>query len=124
MADRKRAEKRGRCAETLAAFSLTLKGYSIIARRVRNSAGEIDLIARRKTLIAFIEVKARKTHASALESVTPKAQARIARAAEIWMARRSDLTECDWRFDIITVTPRAWPTHVRDAWRPNARHNY
>ncbi len=120
MADRRKAERRGRWAETLAACSLMLKGYTLLARRVRNNAGEIDLIARRGTLIAFIEVKARKTHTLAAESVTPKAQRRISRAAEIWMARRSDLAHCDWRFDIITVTPRRWPTHIREAWRPDA----
>lgn len=118
MTDRKRAERRGRWAETLAALSLQLKGYQILARRVRNTAGEVDLIARRKKLIAFVEVKARKTHRIALDAVTMTAQKRITRAAEIWMARRSDLTDCDWRFDIITVTPNSWPTHVRDAWRP------
>lgn len=121
MDDRKQAEQRGRWAETLAALSLTLKGYTILARRVRTPSGEIDLIARRKNLVAFIEVKARKTHALALESVTPKAQARISRAAQIWMSRRADLASCDWRFDIITVTPRRWPGHVADAWRPDAR---
>ena len=120
MANRKRAEKRGRWAETLAAISLTLKGYTILARRVRTPSGEIDLIARRKMLVAFVEVKARKTHIAALEAVTPTAQVRISRAAEIWMSRRSDCVGCDWRFDIITVTPRRWPRHIRDAWRPTA----
>ena len=119
MADRKRAERRGRRAETLAALWLTLKGYTILARRVRNNAGEVDLIARRKNLIAFIEVKARKTHVLALEAVTATAKRRIARAAEIWMARRANLANCDWRFDIITLTPRSLPKHVKDAWRPD-----
>lgn len=121
MADRKKAERRGRWAETLAAFSLMLKGYTILARRVRTPSGEIDLIARRKTLIAFIEVKARKTHTLALQSVTPKAERRIARAAEIWMSRRTDLADYDWRFDVITVSPWRWPKHLRDAWRPEYR---
>lgn len=118
MADRKQAERRGRWAETLAAISLMLKGYTILARRVRTSAGEIDLIAKRKNLIAFIEVKARKTHALALEAVTTTAQKRITRTAELWMAKRPDLSVCDWRYDIITVTPKRWPRHMRDAWRP------
>ena len=115
--DRKKAERRGRWAETLAAFSLMLKGYTILARRVRNNAGEIDLIAKRKNLIAFIEVKARKSHTLALDAVTPTAQRRITRAAEVWMSKRANLAACDWRYDIITVTPRHWPSHVRDAWR-------
>lgn len=121
MADRKKAERRGRWAETRAAISLSLKGYTILARRVRTPSGEIDLIACRKSCVAFIEVKARKTHTLAQKSVTSKAERRIVRAAEIWMARRPELANHDWRFDVITVTPWRWPKHVRDAWRPEYR---
>lgn len=121
MANRKRAEQRGRRAETLAAIALQLKGYRILARRVRNSAGEIDLIAARKNIIAFIEVKARKSHAAASYAVTPKTEQRITRAAELWMARRPDLSQYDWRFDTITLIPRRWPRHIQDAWRPGFR---
>ncbi|MEI9930627.1 MAG: YraN family protein [Rhizomicrobium sp.] len=54
------AEKRGRRSETWAALFLRLKFYRILARRVRNRAGEIDLIARAPSgLVCFIEVKAR-----------------------------------------------------------------
>lgn len=118
---RQKAERKGRWAESLAALSLQLKGYQILARRARTPSGEIDLIARRKALIAFIEVKARKTQTLAVESVTPTAQRRITRAAELWMARRPDLAGLDWRFDIVTVTPRRWPKHHEDAWRPEPR---
>lgn len=120
MADRQAAERKGRRGEQLAALSLMLKGYRILARRVRNPAGEVDLIARRGNLVAFIEVKARATDTLAVEAVTTKARRRISRAAEIWMSRQRALQHCDWRFDIITVTPRQWPTHHRDAWRPDA----
>jgi len=119
MSDRKRAERRGRRAEWLASGMLMLKGYTILARRARTPSGEIDLIAKRGNLVAFVEVKARATSVLALEAVTSTAQARIIRAAELWMARRRDLGECDWRFDIVAVVPRRWPTHFRDAWRPD-----
>ena len=124
MVDRQRAEKRGRRAESLAAIMLMLKGYRILERRARTPAGEIDLIAKRGKLIAFVEVKARKTVIVALEAVTPRAQSRISRAAELWMARRSDFADHDWRFDIVAVLPGrflyfGWPKHFPDAWRPN-----
>lgn len=129
MADRKQAERRGRRAEQVASLLLQLKGYSILARRARTPSGEIDLIARRGKLLAFVEVKARATQVQCLEAVTPTARSRIGRAAELWMARRSDLSGLDWRFDIIAVTPRAllpaikitiaWPKHFCDAWRPD-----
>ena len=118
MTDRKQAEQRGRRAEQLAALMLMLKGYTILARRARTPSGEIDLIARRKNLVAFVEVKARSSEILAIEAVTTKAQGRIIRAAELWMARRSDLQDCDWRFDIVAVIPKRWPRHLRDAWRP------
>lgn len=121
MADRKKAERRGRRAETLAALALTLKGYTILARRVRLSVGEIDLIAKRGKLVAFIEVKARATHEAALEAVSHSSEQRIISAAEIWMSRRADLANHDWRFDIISVVPWRWPKHTPDAWRPEYR---
>lgn len=122
MTDRRAAEKRGRRSESLAAMFLQLKGYRILARRVRNRAGEIDLVAKKGNLIAFVEVKARTELSLALESVTPRAQKRISRAAEAWMAHRPDLRGNDWRFDIIAVTPGRLPHHARDAWRPAATY--
>ena len=116
---RKKAERAGRLGEWLAMLTLILKGYAILARRVRTGAGEIDLIARRGKLIIFIEVKVRRTESLALEAVTPTARRRISRAAELWMAKRTTLKDYGWRFDIIAVTPRRWPKQVSDAWRPD-----
>ncbi len=121
MADARRlvAEKRGRRSETWAALFLRLKFYRILGRRVRNHAGEIDLIARAPFgPICFIEVKARSDHASAVDSVGLRQRARIARAAELYIAGRPELSARGMRFDIVTVSPRALPRHIRDAWRP------
>ena len=83
--------------------------------------GEIDIIARRGHLIAFIEVKARRTEALALESVTPRQRNRIRRAAGAFMVARPGLTNCDLRFDIMVVTPWNLPNHVTNAWRDGRR---
>ncbi|MEO0883246.1 MAG: YraN family protein [Pseudomonadota bacterium] len=120
MSNRRAAEKRGRRSEAVAALFLRLKGYRILGRRVKTPAGEIDLIACKQRLIAFVEVKARAELITALESVTPRSQQRITRAAELWTARRPDMRDLDWRFDIIAITPGHWPHHARDAWRPPA----
>ena len=53
-------------AETVAALWLTLKGYSILARRYSAHGGEIDLIARKGRAVAFVEVKARADLAAAV----------------------------------------------------------
>ena len=57
---RQRAERSGREGETRAALWLRAKGWQILDRRVRTPAGEIDLVAKRGSLIAFTEVKWRR----------------------------------------------------------------
>ena len=59
-ARRQQAERRGRLAEAKAAMLLRLKGYRISDRRWKSPAGEIDLIARRGSAVAFVEVKAQQ----------------------------------------------------------------
>jgi putative endonuclease len=114
---RKDAEKRGRSSETLAALLLRLKGYRILGRRVRTHAGEIDLVARSpRGILCFIEVKARQGARAAAESVAPRQQQRIVRAANLFVAGKPALAQRGMRFDIVTVAPL--PRHIRDAWRP------
>lgn len=117
-ASRQAAEKRGRKGERLAALFLQAKGYRILDRRVRTPMGEVDLIAKRGALVAFVEVKHRASLDLATGSVTPGAWQRIARAADFWMARHPALVDCGWRYDIVAVAPGRLPRHIRDAWRP------
>ena len=116
MADRKKAEQRGRRGEYLAAASLMLKGYSILEMRHKTPMGEVDIIARRGKLIAFVEVKARPTINDAVNAVTHKARQRICAAGAAYLARKR-LHDFEQRYDIIAVRPRRWPMHIRDAWR-------
>ena len=117
-AKRQAAEKRGRKGEWLAALYLQAKGYRILGRRVRTPMGEVDLIAKRGRLVAFVEVKYRAEVQIAAGAVTSASWQRIARAAEFWMARHPALADCGWRYDIVAVAPWQMPLHVRDAWRP------
>ena len=117
-AKRQAAEKRGRKGEWLAALFLQAKGYRILDRRVRTPVGEVDLIAKRGGVIAFVEVKHRTSLDLAAGSVTPGSWQRIARAADYWMARHPALGELGWRYDILAVAPARLPRHIRDAWRP------
>lgn len=118
-ARRQAAETRGRRAETLAALWLRLKGYRILARRVRLPVGEIDLIARKGDVLAFVEVKARSDFTSAANAVTASSWMRINRAADGWTARRPDLRALSWRFDLVAIRPRRRPMHLADQWRPD-----
>ncbi len=76
----------------------------------------MDIIARKRDLIVFVEVKARATEQAALDSISAHAQKRIQAAGEHWIARQKDYARLSWRFDVIAVLPWRWPKHYRDAW--------
>lgn len=116
---RQRREAHGRRAEWIAATWLRCKGYAVLDQRARTPHGEIDIVALRGPILAFVEVKARTTQLGAIEAVTPANRLRIERAAKLWAGRRQKLADKNWRFDIIAVTPGRLPHHLRDAWRPN-----
>lgn len=118
---RRRAEARGRRAETLAAWWLMAKGYRILDRRYRSPLGELDLVARRGGVLAFVEVKQRAHPDAALIAVGPKQQQRLIRAAAAYRARHHGLAELQPRFDLMVITPGRWPDHMRGAWRPEGR---
>lgn len=115
--DRRRREQAGRRAETAAALWLQLKGYRILDRRARMPACEIDLVARKGKFVVFVEVKSRRSHAQALEAVTPQLRQRLEEAANQWVSRRRGLREALWRFDVVLLAPGRLPKHMRDAWR-------
>lgn len=120
MHDRQRAQAHGHRSEVLAALWLRLKGYRILARRLKTHLGEIDLIAAAPFgPVCFVEVKARVLALAAAQSVTPAQQARIARAASLYLAGRPHLARRGSRFDIVAIAPRRLPVHHRDAWRPD-----
>ena len=116
--DRRGAERRGRRAEVYAALWLRLKRYQILAVRFKCKAGEIDLIAKRGSVLALIEVKQRSTIDLALSSVPPRNWLRIAAAAEVWASQQPQTAKLDWRYDLVAITPRSFPKHYRDFWRP------
>src|SRR5437660_9817022 len=105
--ERQIAFRTGISAESRAAAFLIAKGFRILARRWRSPVGEIDIVARRRTLLVFVEVKARDTLDDAAWSVTPRQRARIIAAAEVWLARFPDERIQDIRFDAVLVAPRS-----------------
>lgn len=113
---RRKALRRGHLAEYLAALYLMAKGYRILAVRYRTKAGEIDLIARKRDLIACIEVKARASEHSAVFAVTGTAQHRIRAASDVWLARQPDPHRLSLRYDIVAVLPWRLPRHLPGAF--------
>jgi len=114
--ERVAAFQAGLSAESRAAAYLMAKGYRILAKRFRTPHGEIDLVARRRNLVAFVEVKARATLDEAAFAVTPHQQARIINAAEAWLAAHPDYAEFELRFDAILIAPWRLPRHLLAAF--------
>lgn len=113
---RRSAFRLGLSAESRAATLLIAKGFRIAARRWRSPAGEIDIVARRGTLLIFVEVKARALLDDAAWSVTERQKRRIAAAASAWLAAHPDDASCDMRFDAVLVAPRSLPRHIKGAF--------
>jgi putative endonuclease len=141
--NRHRAYLSGKRAERIACWLLRFKGYRILAVNWRCAAGEVDILARRGQVLAAVEVKRRtsglvagETAAdAALFAISPHQQARVARAAEVFQARRADCQALELRLDAITVTEPAswpwallaralrwgWPRHFPAAWQADWR---
>ena len=113
--DRRRAEAHGRLGETAAAWWLRLKGWRILDRRVRTPVGEVDIVARRGKLIAFVEVKRRATAQALDHAIDARRLARVAAAAEMLMPRYAGPSD-DIRIDVILVAPGRMLRHIENAW--------
>ena len=114
--ERQIAFRTGISAESRAAALLIAKGFRILARRWRSPVGEIDIIARRRHLLVFVEVKARATIDDAAWSVTDRQRVRIIQAAQAWLARNADDRIQDIRFDAVLVAPGRIPVHIPAAF--------
>ncbi|MGY3531566.1 MULTISPECIES: YraN family protein [Bradyrhizobium] len=114
--ERVAAFRTGISAESRAAALLIAKGYRILARRFRTPYGEIDLVARRRNLVAFVEVKARASLDEAAYAVTPRQQQRIVNAAQAWLMAHPEHAEFDLRFDAVLIAPKSLPRHLLAAF--------
>ena len=114
--ERVAAFRTGLSAESRAAAFLMAKGYRILAKRFRTPYGEIDIVARKRNLIVFIEVKARASLDEAAYAVTPRQQARIIDAAQGWLMAHPEHAEFEMRFDAMLIAPRRLPRHLLAAF--------
>ena len=115
--------RRGYAGERMAMAHLLRAGWRIEAHRFRLGHHDLDLIARQGSLVAFIEVKTRRSSrfGKAVESVGPRKRAVLARLAELWRVRFG-FRDDRYRFDVITIEPGIPPstsaqvTHIENAW--------
>lgn len=120
-ARRRASERRGRRAEALVALWLSLQGWHVLDRRARTGAGEIDLVARRGRVLAFIEVKTRRTTEEARLALSPRQRGRLLRAAGLWRARHRRYDALQPRFDLVLAAPWRLPVHLPGAFEAEGR---
>lgn len=114
---RQRAERRGRAGEGRAALWLQMKGWRILDRRRKTPAGEVDLIAKRGNVVAFIEVKWRKSAADLDHAIDEYRLRRVAAATEAIAHEYASDGE-DIRVDVLLLAPNTFPRHIVNAWQP------
>lgn len=114
---RQKAERAGREGEGRAALWLQAKGWRILDRRVRTPRGEIDLVARRGSTIAFVEVKWRRNSTQLDHAIDEFRLARVAAAVEC-VAHHYAAEGEDIRVDVILLAPGSFPRHIPNAWQP------
>lgn len=115
--------ERGHLGETLAGRYLVRRGWNILARDWSGAGGELDIVALRAGLVAFVEVKTR-TDASALgDPIRYGQRRRMINAARLFVARRPDLAAASVRFDVIAIDmSRRWfrVDHIAGAFEMDA----
>ncbi|GAC1341191.1 MAG: YraN family protein [Acetobacteraceae bacterium] len=112
-----RAQRLGVAAEAAASAAVQSDGWTILAQRLRTPAGEIDLVAQRDGLLAFIEVKARPDLAGAATALGLRQRARLIAAAEVALAANPGWGENGVRFDVVLVDRFGRVRRIVDAFR-------
>lgn len=111
------ADRTGRDAEALAREALVRDGWAILAERLRTPAGELDIVAEKDELLAFVEVKARPSLREAAFALTGRQQLRLMAAAEAWLAANPGHGAAGMRFDVLLVAADGTVKRIADALR-------
>ena len=107
----------GIAAEDAACAALVTDGWTILARRLRTKAGEVDAVAEKAGILAIIEVKSRPTLAEAATALSARQQSRLIGACEIILSEHPGWGANGVRFDILVVNPAGQVRRIADAFR-------
>jgi putative endonuclease len=105
-------------AEDAACAALRGDGWTILARRLRTAAGEVDAVAEKAGILSIVEVKARPTLSQAVLALTAAQRIRLTGACEIILAQNPDWGVHGVRFDVVVVNPAGQVRRIADAFRP------
>ncbi len=106
----------GQGGEAAAKKFLQAQGYEILDSRWSCDLGEIDLIARKKRLIVFTEVKTSRPIDQAIQRISHRQQSRIVNAAHIWLSKNAFGPQFLFRFDAVFVGGDGQLKHIEGAW--------
>lgn len=109
----------GKKGEDLVALNLKQQGFSIRSQNYSCRAGEIDIIAEKGNIRAFVEVKLRSSHYFALsEVITPAKQRKIITTAQLYNCQHCTSKEYIYRFDVALVEHNGYDYDI--TYIPNA----
>ena len=112
----RKARRSGRLAEYVALVHLMLKGYRILGFRLKLPQGEIDILAQHRRRLVVVEVKSRRSHDEAWESVSAIQQERLWQSGLSLQHSKPQLRDLDLNIDLYTLAPGRWPQHRVNAF--------
>jgi Holliday junction resolvase-like predicted endonuclease len=114
------AHRRGLAAEAAACAALEAEGWTVLGRRLRTEAGEVDAVAEKDGLLAVLEVKSRPTLAAAAAALSPRQRARLLTAGAILRAAMACGSTCWWSMPPVRCAASPTPSAWRDDRRAGA----
>jgi putative endonuclease len=114
-------QRYGEWGEKVAASFLSARGFKIVARNVRTPYGEIDLVAKKQTLLLFVEVKSRSSDVFGLpeEAISSRKREHMIQSAQYYLQESSEIQN-DWRIDVIAIRGRPGQVNPEVVWFENA----
>ncbi|OIP99239.1 MAG: YraN family protein [Zetaproteobacteria bacterium CG2_30_46_52] len=115
--------RKGNKAEIAAERHLKMLGYDILDRNARLGKGELDIVASKDDILAFVEVKGHQRYESSLEAMHDDKCQRLISAAKVWLSKHPDYQDFQCRFDVMIVSPKTlfilppMIEHIKDAFR-------
>lgn len=108
--------QKGVWSEWVISIYLQVLGYKILSKRFKTKLGEIDLVAQKRGVLVFVEVKNRKRLGDALSVVDGKTQQRIVNAAKLFVQKYPHEGAKGFRFDVIALYSGLCVQHIRNAF--------
>jgi putative endonuclease len=111
------AHASGIAAEDAACAAVIADGWTVLGRRMRTKAGEVDAVAEKAGMLAIIEVKSRPTLAEAAVALSVRQRTRLLGACEIILGEHPDWGVNGVRFDVLLVDAAGRVRRIADAFR-------